>query len=239
RFTSRYHPSQHTNDYTYTILQGDRPAVQFAHNHRRFLNIKLINAIRDVEKDMRNSRRSPINHLLKEYEFDKEELKGIGEKLKDQSQDILSIDEIVDLENKINQRFNNSLGENPFSKISLETIDLDPNRILNTLQLMIGDNKQRSTSDTSLGINNILFISLILLSLEDKTIPTLLKKKEYNELINENNSDILEDCYELTTNGNYFLKDSLDEELMISLYSFMDGVNTVNEGFTILAIEEP
>src|SRR5699024_3737621 len=68
---------------------------------------------------------------------------------------------------------------------------------------------------------------------------TLLKKKEYNELINENNSDILEDCYELTTNGNYFLKDSLDEELMISLYSFMDGVNTVNEGFTILAIEEP
>src|SRR5699024_12326401 len=97
RFTSRYYPSPDTNDYTYIIFQGDRPEVQFAHNHRRFLNIKLINAIRDVEKDMRNSRRSPINHLLKEYEFDKDELESIGEKLKDQSKEILSIDELIDL----------------------------------------------------------------------------------------------------------------------------------------------
>src|SRR5699024_10070678 len=100
RLTYQYYLSPETNEYTYTIFQWHRSEIQFAHNHRKFLNIKLINAIRDVEKDMRNSRRSPINHLLKEYEFDKEELKGIGEKLKDQSQDILSIDEIVDLENK-------------------------------------------------------------------------------------------------------------------------------------------
>src|SRR5699024_8903068 len=142
-------------------------------------------------------------------------------------------------EKKINNRFINSLGNKPFSKIALETVDVDPNRILNTLKLMIGDHKQRPTSETSLGINNILFISLILLSLEDKTIPTLLKKEEYSELIIENNSNILKDCYEITTNGNYFLKDNLEEELMANLYSFMDSTNTVNEGFTILAIEEP
>ena len=177
RLTYRYYPSPDTNDYTYTIFQGDRPEVQFAHNHRRFLNIKLINAIRDVEKDMRNSRRSPINHLLKEYEFDKDELESIGEKLKDQSNEILSIDELIDLENKINKRFNNSFGNSSFSKVKLETIDVDPNRILNTLKLMIGDHKQRPTSETSLGINNILFISLVLLSLEDKTVPTLIKRK--------------------------------------------------------------
>lgn len=65
----------------------------------------------------------------------------------------------------------------PFQKVKLETIDVDPNRILNTLKLMIGDHKQRPTSETSLGINNILFISLVLLSLEDKTVPTLIKER--------------------------------------------------------------
>lgn len=239
RLTYQYYPSPDTNEYTYTIFQGERPEIQFAHNHRKFLNIKLINAIRDVEKDMRNSRKSPINNLLKEYEFNKDELEGIGKKLKDQSNEILSIDELIDLESKINKRFNNSLGKTPFSKIALETVDVDPNRILNTLKLMIGDYKQRPTSDTSLGINNILFISLILLSLEDKTIPTLLKKEEYHKLIIEDNSNILKDCYEVTINGNYFLKGYLEEELMANLYSFMDSMNTVNEGFTILAIEEP
>lgn len=177
RLTYLFYPSPENREYTYIIFQGDKHEIQFTHTHRKFLNIKLINAIRDVEKDMRNSRRSPINHLLKEYEFDKNELESIGEKLKNQSKEILSIDEIIDLENKINKRFNNSFGNTSFSKVALETIDVDPNRILNTLKLVIGDYKQRPTSETSLGINNILFISLILLSLEDKTVPTLLKKK--------------------------------------------------------------
>lgn len=239
RLTYRYFPSPETNEYTYTIYQGERPEVQFSHTHRRYLNFKLINAIRDVEKDMRNSRRSPLNNLLKEYEFDKDELESIGEKLKQQSNEILSIDELMDLEKKINNRFINSLGNKPFSKIALETVDVDPNRILNTLKLMIGEDRQRPTSETSLGVNNILFISLILLSLEDKTIPTLLKEEKYNELINEKDSEILRECYKITSNGNYSLKDTFEEELIEQLYSFMDRYNTVNEGFTILAIEEP
>lgn len=239
RLTYLFYPSPENREYTYIIFQGDKHEIQFTHTHRKFLNIKLINAIRDVEKDMRNSRRSPINHLLKEYEFDKNELESIGEKLKNQSKEILSIDEIIDLENKINKRFNNSFGNTSFSKVALETIDVDPNRILNTLKLVIGDYKQRPTSETSLGINNILFISLILLSLEDKTVPTLLKKEEYDKLILENNSNILKACYKDSTNGNYFLKDDLEEEILANLYSFMDSMNTVNEGFTILAIEEP
>lgn len=82
RLTYQYYPSPDTNDYTYTIFQGCHREEQFTHNHRRFLNIKLINAIRDVEKDMRNSRRSPINNLLKEYDFDKDELECMGEQLK-------------------------------------------------------------------------------------------------------------------------------------------------------------
>ncbi|MEK4254799.1 TOPRIM nucleotidyl transferase/hydrolase domain-containing protein [Ureibacillus sp. FSL K6-2830] len=104
---------------------------------------------------------------------------------------------------------------------------------------MIGEEKQRPTSETSLGINNILYISLILISLEDKTIPTFLKKEKYIELLEENDSEILEECYVQSSKGNYFLKDNLDNELISKLYSFMDNYYSSKEGFTILAIEEP
>lgn len=239
RLTYQYYPIPETNKYMYTIFQGDKPEIQFSHNHRKFLNIKVINGIRDVETEMKNTRKSPINNLLKQYEIDKDELEEIASKLKEQSNEILTIDELIDLEKKINNRFINTLGTQPFSKISLETIDVDSNRILNTLKLMVGVEKQRPTSETSLGINNILYITLILLSLEDRTIPSLLKKEIYDELIIENESEILEECYEQSRKGNYFLKENLEEKLLTKLYSFMDNYNTVNEGFTILAIEEP
>jgi len=188
---------------------------------------------------MKNTRRTPINNLLKQYDINKTDLENIAIRLKEQSNEILTIDELIDLERKINNRFINTLGSQPFSKISLETIDVDPNRILNTLKLMIGEEKQRPTSETSLGINNILFISLILLSLEDRTIPTLLKKELYDQLINENESDILIECYQQSDKGNYFLKDDLDKHALTKLYTFMDNFHSANEGFTILAIEEP
>ncbi|WP_200411019.1 ATP-dependent nuclease [Virgibacillus salexigens] len=239
RLTYHYHPIPNTTDYVYTIFQGDRPEIPFNHSHRKYLNFKVINAIRDVENEMKNTRRSPINKLLKQYEIEKEELSEIAEKLKEQSNDILTIDELVDLESKINNRFIDVLGTQPYSKISLETVDVDPNRILNTLKLMVGEEKQRPTSETSLGINNILYISLILLALEDKTIPTLLKKDVYDELIIENDSKILADCYVKSSKGNYLLKEDIDKQELSDLYRFMDNYHSDNEGFTILAIEEP
>lgn len=117
RLTYQFFPSPESNEYLYTIFQGNRPEVQFTHNHRKYLNIKVINAIRDVESEMRNSRKSPINNLLKQYEIDKNELEDIALKLKEQSNEILSIDELIDLEKQINNRFINTLGNESFSKV--------------------------------------------------------------------------------------------------------------------------
>ncbi|ADU31292.1 ATP-dependent nuclease [Evansella cellulosilytica] len=242
RLTYHYFPVTNINgkyEYEYTIFQGEKTEVAFNHSHRKYLNLKVINAIRDVEAELKNIRRSPINQLLKQYKIDKDELVEISNKLKQQSNDILTIDELVDLQTQINKRFSNVLGNQPYSKIALETVDVDPNRILNTLKLMIGIEKQRPTSETSLGLNNILYISLILLSLEDKTIPSLIKKDTYDELILENESDILTLCYEKTEKENYSLKQDLNEQNLIDLYSFMDTNHSSTEGFTIPAIEEP
>lgn len=242
KLTYRYYPlptESGTNEYQYTIYQGNKPNVQFTHAQRKYLNLKVINAIRDVESEMKNARRSPVNQLLKQYQIDKNELEEIAKKLKEKSEEILSIGEIEDLERNINSRFSKVLGVQPDTNVSLETIDVDPNRILNTLKLMIGEGKQRPTSETSLGLNNILYISLILLSIEDKTIATFLRKEKYENLLKKDEAEILVKMYEKDAKGNYYLKGNSQDELLVELYSFMEEHNPVSEGFTILAIEEP
>ncbi|GIN98939.1 hypothetical protein J6TS1_48090 [Siminovitchia terrae] len=242
RLTYKYYPVQRedgTYTYQYTIFQGTNPDFEFTHVQRKYLNIKVINAIRDVESEMKNSRRSPLTNLLKQYQFDKKELEDIAKKMKEHSGEVLTIGEIMDLQRNITSRFSKILGEQPYTNISLETVDIDPNRILNTLKLMIGDGKQRPTSETSLGINNILYIALILLSLEDKTVPTFLKREMYSKLLEHDVNHILSCCYETDGQGNYFLKKENQEEKLVELYEFMGRYNPVSEGFTILAIEEP
>ncbi|MCM3768387.1 ATP-dependent endonuclease [Neobacillus niacini] len=241
RLTYHYYASQNddgTYEYQYRIFQGTKEDVPFNHNHRRYLNLKVIPAIRDVETEMKNMRTSPVNKLIKNYDIRKEELKDIADRLKETSDEVLSIDELVHLTNSINSRFSTIIGQQVDSSVSLETIDLDPNRILNTLKLMIGQGK-RPINETSLGLNNILYISLILLSLEDKTIPPILKEDTYLKLLDEADSEILKQCYRKNDNGNYLLKDMLSHERQANLYTFMDMYVGDNKGFTILAIEEP
>lgn len=241
RLTYHYYATQNSDgsyDYQYRIFQGEKEDVPFTHFHRKYLNLKVIPAIRDVENEMKNIRKSPINQLLKNYDIRKEELKDIADRLKETSDEVLSIDELIHLTKNINSRFSTVIGQHVDSSVSLETIDLDPSRILNTLKIMIGQG-QRPVSDTSLGLNNILYISLILLSLEDKTISPILKEDSYFKLLEEEDSEILTICYEKNDKSNYILKEKLTPENLTTLYTFMDSNIGDNNGFTILAIEEP
>ncbi|MEH7158302.1 ATP-dependent nuclease [Neobacillus drentensis] len=241
RLTYRYFPKireDGTFDYQFIIFQGDKEEVPFNHFHRKFLNLRVINALRDVETEMKHINKSPINMLLKQYDIRKQELEEIASALKEKSDEVLSIDELVDLTGKISSRFSDIIGNQIDSKISLDTMDFDPNRILNTLKLMIGQ-KKRQTGDTSLGINNILYISLILLSLEDKTVPTIIKEDKFQELLKEEEAAILNACFEKNQRNNYIIKTDLTNENYSKLYHFMDTYYSNNNGFTILAIEEP
>jgi putative ATP-dependent endonuclease of the OLD family len=241
RLTYHYIPTQNadgTFEYQYRIFQGTKEDVAFNHYHRRYLNLKVIPAIRDVETEMKNIRKSPINQLLKNYDIRKEELKGIADRLKETSDEVLSIDELIHLTDSINSRFSKVIGQQVDSNVSLETIDLDPSRILNTLKIIIGQG-QRPLSDTSLGLNNILYISLILLSLEDSTIPPILKEDTFRKLLEEENCEILKQCYQQNNNGNYILKEAITPKDQTALYTFMDTYVGDNKGFSILAIEEP
>lgn len=238
KFTYKFFP--HTDDmgnkeYEFVIFMGDDENRIFGALQRKYLNIKVIKALRDVESELRNSRLSPVKKMLDEYSIEKQELEHIAEEYKRSGEEILNIDEIKDLTQNINRRFNAILGEGTHD-ISLQAIEIDPTKVLSSLKLLM---ENRSAADVSLGLNNILYISMILHNLQDKTVPTFLKASKYQELEAKPDSDILRDVYTETDNGNYFLNQNITDEQSEEIYRFMNQNTPSNKGVTILAIEEP
>jgi len=222
-------------EYNYSIYKAGDEAKKFGSYDRKYLNLKVIKALRDVEGEMRNSRTSPVKKMLDEYSIDKAELEHIAEEYKKNGKEILNLDELVDLTSNINKRFSTILGSRDFD-VSLQAMEIDPNRVLSSLKLLMSN---RNTADISLGLNNILYISMILQMLQDKTVPSLLKADVFNELYTKEDSDILSEVFEMKESGNYFLKDGISDVKTEKIYSFMDKHMSTNKGVTILAIEEP
>lgn len=237
--TYKYFPVEKENgetEYQYIIFKGQDETKRFTHEDRKFINIKVIKALRDVEGEMKNTRTSPVNKLLKNYCIDKNDLKDIGEKLRESGSDVLDLDEIVDLSQNINNRFSNILGMGSNYNVSLKTIDIDPNKLLTSLKILLSD---RNTNEVSLGLNNILYISLVLQLLQDTTVPTFIKKAKFEELRVKKDGEILDTTYQKNDKCNYFINEDLDDSVKVELYKFMDTYDPKCDGVTILAIEEP
>lgn len=222
-------------EYQYNIFKGNDETKKFGSYERKYLNLKVIKALRDVESEIRNSRTSPIQRMLKDYAIDKKDLEHIAEEYRKNGEEILNLDELVDLTNNINKRFGAILGSDDFN-VTLQAMEISPGRVLSSLKLLMA---QRNTSDISLGLNNILYISMILQMLQDKTVPSLIKEDKYNELIVLAGGDIVKDTYEQSQNRNYFLKEGISDVQHKKLYSFMSKNMPISNAVTILAIEEP
>ena len=222
-------------EYQFNIFKGNNETKKFGSYERKYLNIKVIKALRDVECEIRNSRTSPIQKMLKDYSIDKDDLERIAEEYRKSGEEILNLDELVDLSSSINKRFSTILGNSDYN-VSLQAMEISPSRVLSSLKLLMA---QRNTADISLGLNNILYISMILQMLQDKTVPSLIKEERYKQLIAFEKSEIITQSYKKSPKSNYILKDRLANEQFEELYDFMSKNNSISNAVTILAIEEP
>nr|WP_025689617.1 AAA family ATPase [Paenibacillus zanthoxyli] len=239
RLTYRYFPRLREDGsiegYIFKIFKGENENNEFTHIDRKYLNIKVIRALRDVEAEIKNSRKSPLSVLLKAYDIEKSKLEAIAKNIKAQNDQVLSLSELKDLNRRIDNRFKDFIDVKPDS-VELGTNEVNTNRILTTLKVLLGG---RTVSDTSLGLTNILYITLMLLAIEDRTVPTFINSILYQELKGKDKAGILQKTYKSDGHGNYILMDGLSSVLKSELYEFMDMYNPIDEGATILAIEEP
>ncbi|MDD3341567.1 MAG: AAA family ATPase [Bacilli bacterium] len=237
--TYRYFPYEYEDgkkEYIYTILKGNpEHNKDFTFSERKYLNLKVIKPLRDVETELKNYRISPINKILKEYNFDPNDLEEIASSFSNSSDKILSLDEIKDITRKLNMRFSEILGNDELN-ITFGTQEIDPNKIISSMKIMLAN---RNINDISLGLNNIVYISLMIQLLQDTTIPSLLKKDKYDEFSTIKGFEIINDTYTQTEKGNYVLNTNIDNDKQLKLHNFMDENNSNNKGVTLLAIEEP
>lgn len=230
-----YEDAYGKKEYQYEVYMKNDMSRRFGSKERKYLNMKVIKALRDVEAELRNSKVSPVKRMLDEYKISKEDLQKIAEEYKACGDRVLNLDEIHDMANRINNRFAEILGNHNYD-ISLQAMEINPTKVLSSLKVLMAN---RSVDDTSLGLDNILYISLVLQMLKDKTVPTFLPGDEYSLLRAKENSDILEMCYEVSESNNFILKSNISNEELGTLYSFMADNGRGSNSVTILAIEEP
>ena len=228
-------------DYSYIIYKGNDESRAFTYEDRKILNIRVIKAIRDVEAEMKSSRTSPLTQIIKQkYTVSKDVLSEISKALDEKGADTLQIGQVNDLESRLQRLLNDmvSFSADEFN-VSLKTMNIDATKLLYALRPLINS---RETGNTSLGINNILYVALILLLIEDDTIKTFISGDLYRELLAQDHERLLEKSYKKSTSSDDYalnLAALQDTTLYDNLYAFFsDCVPTAN-GVTILAVEEP
>jgi len=238
KFIPKFDELQRIISYEYIIFKGNNEENKFTNADRSYINIYVIKALRDVERELKSNRNSPLYKLVKQYDISKDDLEDISLALKAAAEGILELDEIVHIKDILSNRFASLSGLQTDHQITLRTFDIDTERLLYTLQVYMGL-KERPVSELSLGLANILYISLMLILLKDKTILPIIKPEQFESLVAADLEEILSKLYKVSNRGNYILKKEIEDVDIESLYDFMDEHNYKHQAFTILAVEEP
>jgi putative ATP-dependent endonuclease of OLD family len=243
RFIYKYEPIKDDEErivnYEYRIYLGDSTSSFFNSSHRSYLNIHVIKALRDVEREMKSLKKSPVFKLVDQYDIRDEELEGIAEELQDAADSIMELDELIEIKHLIESKFKKLSGVQSEKTIELSTFDIDPERLLHTLQVLLGE-KKRPVSEISLGLCNILYITLMLLLIRDRTVPTIIKEDRYTDLATKDSTRLLKLFYKKNSKNNFILNlELISHEKYPALYAFMNKNYFPSQAFTILAVEEP
>jgi len=239
RFFPRYDDQQNIISYTYEIYKGTGRQVKFTSEDRSFINIYVIKALRDVERELKANKNSPLYKLVKKYEIREEELEEIAELMKGAADQILELDEIGHIKKTIQKHFSLLSGIQRDSQVTLRTFDMDMERLLYSIQVYMGL-EERPVNELSLGLANILYVSLMLILLKDRTVSPIIRADKYAELHAIDLFGILDLSYSISQKGNYIINEDISTELYDQLYAFFDETGAGNhQAFTILAVEEP
>jgi putative ATP-dependent endonuclease of OLD family len=155
------------NDYEYNTYLGNNPENFIHRSFRRCLQMELFHALRDCERELKNSNRSPIRAFLDEVSDSLTEQQKISiasgfEQTQSALDSVPSIDSIAV---NINTMLETIVGSNHVSQVSLKLASQDVNKLVRSLQLLI-DAGLRTISQASTGSSNILFLTLKLLKLQ-------------------------------------------------------------------------
>jgi putative ATP-dependent endonuclease of OLD family len=157
-------------DYDFAIYGGGDSSNILTHDVRRFLGFKLLHALRDAEGHLRAWRRSPLRPLLEAMrdKLDQEALKKVAEEVDKATDAITAEQPLTDLKNELRTRLSEMLGRQHDLAPTFGFNSTDPRQLIQSLRLFMDKERRRQVSDTSLGLANVLYLSLLLLHAEQQ-----------------------------------------------------------------------
>jgi len=163
-------PSTSKDDYDFAIYGGDDPSNVVSREVRRFLGFTVLHALRDAEADLRAWRRSPLRPLLEAMRdrLDIESLKKVAKEVDKATDAITAEPPLRDLSTDIRTRLGEMLGGQHELAPTFGFNSTDPRQLIHSLRLFVDAKRHRQVSDTSLGLANVLYLSLLLLHTEQQ-----------------------------------------------------------------------
>lgn len=241
KITYKFGPIDKTSPlkgYQYSIYKGNDISNKFDSFCRKYLNVKVINALRDADSDLKSNRRSPLNAILNKYKIDLNDdcYREIFDAIQKENSKLLEIDEIADARQNIKGRIDEILLKYNNSYIDFGLTEMNPNRFLSMLRIF---ESGKSLSDTSLGICNVIYIQLILQQIQTNFIPTFISNKMFNDL-EESVKPMIDKYYDETERGNYVRNNTeILEAEKVLINEALSKIDDTRNSTTILVIEEP
>lgn len=139
---------------------------------RSYLHLLFMHALRDVESDIRNWRRSPLRNLLlaAASAVPENELGPVREAMKTANDQLNSLEVVKDLGQSISSRLLDMIGPNQAVETELAAAPDDPLRLIRGMRIFVDGDAHRGLSSASLGTLNVVYLALHELGLDARLL---------------------------------------------------------------------
>lgn len=154
--------------YSFSTFGGENENQLFGYQQRKWMPLQVMPALRDAETDLSVWRKSPLRPLLEHLNLTRDDLESAAQKIDEATDELTELAQVKNLAQEIERRLDQMVGKFQDVTPSFGVVPTDALRLLRSLTLFLDGEKQRPISDTSLGICNILYLTLLVLELERK-----------------------------------------------------------------------
>ena len=142
-----------SRSFDFHIFGGDREENVVPYDVRRRLPVDYFHALRDVESDLANWRRSPLRSMLERAwtAVGQETKDALKENIEAAAGELSEVESIAELTGDINETLSLIGGPQAVHEVQLGVAPTDIDRLLRTLRLLFDDGR-RGIGDTSLGL---------------------------------------------------------------------------------------
>ena len=129
-----------------------------------FNNLNILVPVGDVEQSLRQSRMSPLGKLLTATDIPEDEQRRLVQVLADANQEITASEKIAEVGTHINEAFAETAGAAFSMNVELGMASPSFQNIARGLTVLLSNNAMQrfDPADNGLGLNNVLYISMLL-----------------------------------------------------------------------------